>query len=95
MQVNPLGEELSELTHFWPKFSFCTLSKTTENLWFRGVFRGYKMGILTRNGFKSYIRIERLPIQTALGSRLSLGTHPCYAVPSDLCIEYRMINRSD
>ena len=53
------------------------------------------MGILTRNGFKSYIRIERLPIQTALGSRLSLGTHPCYAVPSDLCIEYRIINRSD
>ena len=24
--------------------------KTSENLWFSGVFRGYKMGTLARNG---------------------------------------------
>ena len=26
--------------------------KTPENLWFSGVFRGYKMGTLARNGLK-------------------------------------------
>ena len=34
----------STLNHFWTVFLFCTPKKTTENLWFPGVFRGYKMG---------------------------------------------------
>ena len=34
------------LTHFWPMFPFYT------HLWFSGVFRGYKMGTLARNGLK-------------------------------------------
>ena len=29
--------------------------KTPENLWFSGVFRGYKMGILARNGLRASV----------------------------------------
>ena len=34
--------------------------KTPEILWFSGVFRGYKMGILTRNWFKAGITLAIL-----------------------------------
>ena len=55
------------LTHFWPLFPFYTPHfrplfpflyppshplKTPEDPRFFGVFRGYKMGIMARNGFK-------------------------------------------
>ena len=29
--------------------------KTPENLWFSGIFRGYKIGILARNGLNTYL----------------------------------------
>ena len=38
------------LTHFWLMLSFYTLLKILENQMFSGVFRGYKMGTLARNG---------------------------------------------
>ena len=41
------------LTHFWPMFPFYTPLKTPENQRFSGVFRGYKMGTLARNGLKN------------------------------------------
>ena len=28
--------------------------KTPENLWFSGIFRGYKMGLLARNGLGNF-----------------------------------------
>ena len=34
------------------------------------------------------IRIWRFPVQTPLGTRLSLGIQPCYEAPSDLWIQY-------
>ena len=42
------------LTHFWPMFPFYTPWKhqKTKVFWFSGVFRGYKMGTLVRNGLK-------------------------------------------
>ena len=42
-----------QLTNFWQMFPFYSILyslKTPENLWFSGVFRGYKMRTLTRNG---------------------------------------------
>ena len=38
------------LTHFYPIFPFYTPLKTPENQRFSGVFRGYKMRALVRNG---------------------------------------------
>ena len=35
--------------------------KTSENLWFSGVFRGYKMGTLVKNGLISVI-VNYIPI---------------------------------
>ena len=49
---------LHHLPHVWQMFPFATPLKTSENQRFPGVFRGHKMGILTRNRFimlqKSY-----------------------------------------
>ena len=32
--------------------------KTPKNVWFSGLFRGYKMGTLTRNGLKNEQQIK-------------------------------------
>ena len=40
------------LTHFCPIFPFYTPSKQSENQRFSGVFRGCRMGTLTKNGLK-------------------------------------------
>ena len=37
-------------THFWPIFPFYNPLKTPEYHRFSGVFKGYKMGALARNG---------------------------------------------
>ena len=34
--------------------------KTPENLWFSGVFRGYEMGTLTRNGLRIYLEARQV-----------------------------------
>ena len=34
--------------------------KTPENLWFSGVFRGYKMGTSDRNGLNEFKRTNEL-----------------------------------
>ena len=52
------------LTHFWPMPPFYTPLKSPENLWFSGIFRGYKMGILVRNGLISTEK-QREPRQVA------------------------------
>ena len=36
---------------------FYTPTKAPENLWFSGVFRGYKMGTLGRNGIIHYEQV--------------------------------------
>ena len=41
---------LLKLTHFWPMFPFYTPWKQQKTKGFSGVFRGYKMGKLARNG---------------------------------------------
>ena len=42
-------------------FPFYTTLKTPENLWFFGVFRGYKMGTLARNGLiKSVLKKDTI-----------------------------------
>ena len=43
------------LTHFWPMFPFYTPLKAPENQRFAGVFRGYKMGRLVRNGLNLHL----------------------------------------
>ena len=43
------GLTLKELTHFWPIFAFYSLLKSLENIWFSGVFSGYKLETLSRN----------------------------------------------
>ena len=45
-------------------FPFYIPLKTTENLWFSGVFRGYKMGTLARNGL---IRVKYNAFELKLG----------------------------
>ena len=39
------------------------------------------------------VRIGRLPVQTPLGTRMDLGTHPRYEDPGDLRV--RNVKRSD
>ena len=34
--------------------------KTLENLWFSGVFRGYEMGTLTRNGLPEHVHTRNV-----------------------------------
>ena len=41
------------LTHFSPMFHFYTSLKTSENLWFSDVFRGYKNAAVGWNGLKN------------------------------------------
>ena len=41
------------LTHFSPMFHFYTPLKTSENLWFSDVFRGYKNAAVGWNGLKN------------------------------------------
>ena len=36
--------------------------KTPENLWFFGVFRGYKMGTLTKNGLKLHFNTKKVAL---------------------------------
>lgn len=43
------------LTHFWLMFQFLHPLKTPENQRFSGVFRGYKMGALARNGWICFL----------------------------------------
>ena len=46
-----LFEVFEPLTHFWP-CSYLIPLKTLENVWFSGVFKGYKMETLAENGLK-------------------------------------------
>ena len=39
------------LTQFWPIFPFSTPWKHQKILWFSGVFRRYKMGTFSKNGY--------------------------------------------
>ena len=51
LQFSPFKSRIwVELNHFWPMFPFYTSLKTSENLWFSNVARGYKMRSLARNG---------------------------------------------
>ena len=38
-------------------------------------------------GYSIVVRIGRFPVQTPLGTRLGLGTQPCYKAPGDILIE--------
>ena len=51
--------------------------KTPENLWFSGVFRGYKMGILARNGLMQlrYWEQKNLDIGVHLSVEIEIGKH--------------------
>ena len=46
---------LTKLNPFLANVPFFYLLKTPENLWFSGVFRGYKIGTLARNGLCAYV----------------------------------------
>ena len=48
--------------------------KTSENLWFSGVFRGYKIGTLARNGLMPFEQIQMYQKNFA-SSLLSLKEH--------------------
>ena len=45
--------------------------KTPENLWFSGVFRGYKMGTLARNGLK----------EGKIAHILNIFSYTCFETP--------------
>ena len=51
--INIRSFELHELNRFVANVPILYRMKTPENLWFSGVFRGYKMGALARNGVKN------------------------------------------
>ena len=51
-RINIRSFELHELNRFVANVPILYRMKTPENLWFSGVFRGYKMGALAKNGLK-------------------------------------------
>ena len=50
--LNPVNENI--LNQFLANVPILCPLKTPENLWFSGVFRGYKKGTLANNGWNSY-----------------------------------------
>ena len=50
------------LTHFWPMFPFHPL-KTPENQRFSGIFRGYKIGTLAKNGLLCFMIIYKKQVK--------------------------------
>ena len=61
---------LTKLNPFLANVPFFYLLKTPENLWFSGVFRGYKIGTLARNGLKRSNGLIRLEIPDATTMKL-------------------------
>ena len=53
-------EEPQTSTHFQPMFHFCAPLKTSENIGFSDISRGYRSGTLVENGLTTKVTLKNL-----------------------------------
>ena len=57
-EMELFGRIVSSINPFLAKVPILYPLKTPENLWFSGVFRGYKIGTLARNGLRAVSKVK-------------------------------------